>query len=117
MLRELSFSDVSWSLSVSMYICVSGIFCVTECNESSDINNNKHATTSNVTGKFRMPFRIKNQNVGSGHCCPETPPHPIRFVSQFFLLWCLTSPRCKIVDLPLTVLQASSHSVYMYFVF
>ena len=44
MLRELSFSDVSWSLSVSMYICVSGIFCVTECNESSDINNNKHAT-------------------------------------------------------------------------
>lgn len=46
MLRELSFSDVSWSLSVSMYICVSGIFCVTECNESSDINNNKHATAA-----------------------------------------------------------------------
>ena len=49
MLRELSFSDVSWSISVSMYICVSGIFCVTECNESSDINNNKHATVCTMT--------------------------------------------------------------------
>ena len=51
LLRELSLSDISWSFSVSMYFCVSGIFCVTERNKLSDINDNKHATIIYSTSK------------------------------------------------------------------
>jgi len=58
LLRELSLSDISWSFSVSMYFCVSGIFCVTERNKLSDINDNKHATWWQWWTNFVWLFRL-----------------------------------------------------------